>query len=867
MITVGSSGSYVGAVLETLGVHYQSYLLDQLATPFATSVGGLVYVVAGFIAIGSYLLSGKAQSSIWLLAAPGIFLAVVLQRTEVSGSLWKFGNEVRSDVMVDSGLDPHLTEDARGGARVSSLFASYDRLVSSVVSQTVAVLLAGREKLDYSFIVRAEILSAMEAPFAGNDGFRSLVHTALGRDCMDFAMTAKKIADPEIPALERCEAAKHYKDLGSSRQVGLTDMAKEYVANEIYLFLPHLMTEEITPDPGCAVRSVMDLCGQAPSGLADTDATVGAQELYCDKEAEAKAEQQKLCDAVMRNQQIMNAVYNQPVVGASGTESALQRALNLSGAQYEQYRKEAWERVEKPYYCHEIWNLAYVSLMRESLIYLESVNQQAFNADLTNVITQAEQGADADLRLSLCAPEYQDNMPVAFSEALKIRGAQHPFDVVRQLAKKLFRNEKEYKPLAVIADEYAKRSDKFSRVGLPDENKLAHVERTRLKNNELRERTGLMHYAASMPYFQGLGLYWLSITYPLFAIMILVPGKQNGFFMWFKLWAWLKSWDIGVAVVMILDDVLVSLFGNMLMRDGNSLVHELPADIGSALASLETIDSTFNVGQYYSIVSAVLMMVPVVSAQIILGAAGGAGVLAQGMQRLTSQRGGDFGGIGGIRSMMEAPPQMKSVRALGQDVHALSAATSAKVGELGGTQASNMYGNVFGESYRTDRKFVDREDELSVYKGGFNAAAALKGLNNAAGGSADSWFGEKEFMGVNRGTDGSPLSSVLGGLSSASYKVGSMSRDQFNAFGRLDMDAANSQVPSTIGHSDIAGMGVNQALPLPQDYDPAGNTNARDAAAFNKEKTVDLQQATIDLVNRSMKAGFSASGDPVKKKP
>lgn len=865
MITVGSSGSYVGAVLETLGVYYQSYLLDQLATPFATSVGGLVYVVAGFIAIGSYLLSGKTQSSIWLLAAPGLFLAVVLQRTEVSGSLWKFGNEVRSEVMVESGLEPHLTEDNRGGARVSSLFASYDRLVSSVVSQTVAVLLAGREKLDYSFIVRAEILSAMETPFAGNDGFRSLIHTALGRDCMDYAMTAKKIADPEVPIIERCEAAKHYDALGSSRRVGLTDMAREYVANEIYLFLPHLMTEEITPDPGCAVRSVMESCSQSPAGLPDTDAAVGAQELYCDKEAEAKAEQQRLCDAVMRNQQIMNAVYDQPVVGAAGTESALQKALNLSGQQYEQYRKEAWERVNKPYYCHEIWNLAYVSLMRESLIYLESINQQAFNADLNNIITQAEQGADADLRLSLCSPDYQDNMPVAFSEALTIRGTQHPFDVVRQLAKKLFRSEKQYKPLAVVADEYAKRSDKFSRVGLPDENKLAHVERTRLKNSELRERTGLMHYAASMPYFQGLGLYWLSITYPLFAIMILVPGKQNGFFMWFKLWAWLKSWDIGVAVVMILDDVLVSLFGNMLMRDGSSLVHELPSDIGSALASLETIDPTFHAGQYYSIISAVLMMVPVVSAQIILGAAGGAGVLAQGMQRLTSQKGGDFGGIGGIRNMMEAPSQQKSVRALAQDVHALTAATSAKVGELPGRNASNMYGNSFAEAYKQDRKFVDREDELSAYKTGFNTGAALLGLNNAAGGSANNWYSEKEFMGVKRGTEGSPLSSLLGGFSDTAYKVGALSRDQYNTFGRLDVDAANSQVPSTIGHSDIAGMGVNQALPLPQDYDPG--MNARDAAVFNKEKPIELQQAVIDLFNRSLKAGISSSGDPVKKKP
>lgn len=59
----------------------------------------------------------------------------------------------------------------------------------------------------------------------------------------------------------------------------------------------------------------------------------------------------------------------------------------------------------------------------------------------------------------------------------------------------------------------------------------------------------IAQFAKAVPYVQGLMLYILSIAFPFFAVFLVMPGRARSFLIWMSLWVWLKSWDVGFALV------------------------------------------------------------------------------------------------------------------------------------------------------------------------------------------------------------------------------------------------------------------------------------------------------------------------------
>ena len=121
--------------------------------------------------------------------------------------------------------------------------------------------------------------------------------------------------------------------------------------------------------------------------------------------------------------------------------------------------------------------------------------------------------------------------------------------------------------------------------------------------------------ALSMPYIQGLGLYFLALSFPFFAFTIIVPGRHHGFFLWMGLWFWLKSWDIGFAIVMEIDNMLFAL-----MPQGppiKDLMSNSEEAIARTFKDLLTVDPTYTQHTYFNLVAVCLLAVPVVSAALI----------------------------------------------------------------------------------------------------------------------------------------------------------------------------------------------------------------------------------------------------------
>jgi hypothetical protein len=65
-----------------------------------------------------------------------------------------------------------------------------------------------------------------------------------------------------------------------------------------------------------------------------------------------------------------------------------------------------------------------------------------------------------------------------------------------------------------------------------------------------------------VPYIQGILLYVLAMAYPLACLLIVVPGWHKTLFTWMSFWAWAKLWDVGFAVVMVIERSIWAMLGN-----------------------------------------------------------------------------------------------------------------------------------------------------------------------------------------------------------------------------------------------------------------------------------------------------------------
>jgi hypothetical protein len=131
----------------------------------------------------------------------------------------------------------------------------------------------------------------------------------------------------------------------------------------------------------------------------------------------------------------------------------------------------------------------------------------------------------------------------------------------------------------------------------------------------------LFTYALQMPYWQGVLLYYLAVLYPFVAVLVVVPAKARGFLMMPLLWLWVKSWDIGFAIVMVMDKLMWNLLPNsdlpystMEFKQGISLAEALPNTMGAALA----VDPTYSMHLHYNFTAMALMAVPAITGAVIL---------------------------------------------------------------------------------------------------------------------------------------------------------------------------------------------------------------------------------------------------------
>ena len=128
---------------------------------------------------------------------------------------------------------------------------------------------------------------------------------------------------------------------------------------------------------------------------------------------------------------------------------------------------------------------------------------------------------------------------------------------------------------------------------------------------------GLRYFATSVPYIQGLLLYLLSIAFPFFAVLLVMPGKAQSFFMWCSLWVWVKSWDVGFALVLVIRDLLWHMLKYRQNTFDNTLDLNDPFSVYGVILNNDPLATT---NTYWEIAFALTAMVPLLTAHFCLGA-------------------------------------------------------------------------------------------------------------------------------------------------------------------------------------------------------------------------------------------------------
>ena len=265
-------------------------------------------------------------------------------------------------------------------------------------------------------------------------------------------------------------------------------------------------------------------------------------------------------------------------------------------------------------------------------------------------------------------------------------------------------------------------------------------------------------WALMVPYIQGVVLYVLAMAYPFAAMMVIVPGWHKVIITWASFWIWVKTWDLGFAVVKVIERGLWGMLGNntsSIAMNNKIIEMELFAQgptvqcaaggggggagtcpvpevifgggeydgmgetlrlFSRALALAGSLDLDLQNSYYIYIMSALYFSVPAVTGQIVLGAKAGASSLVGGFISGFSDKvsGGVQSGYTGdmaqrvktnVGSLGQAATA-KSMRASGLGLQALQESNAGMVAEGAGltlSTKSNMASAV-GEAYERGNK-------------------------------------------------------------------------------------------------------------------------------------------------------------------
>jgi hypothetical protein len=296
--------------------------------------------------------------------------------------------------------------------------------------------------------------------------------------------------------------------------------------------------------------------------------------------------------------------------------------------------------------CLDLWNWSIMGLRKDVASGLESTINFVFGPEIAaaygqNIIEEALRSVERKLKTPADGATTEED-PCSFDGPMMqgVEGSESFKALVNIFSGLVMR-----KSQTALTDQTALQqiySGNFSGFKSSDESmgkrytsdKDSKRRRARAVEASVTNQFEAFHVVMLVPYLQAILLYVLSIMYPFFALMIIVPGQASSFFTWMALWAWVKSWDVGWALVMVTDRLLFEVMPHQTFFDEES-TEFTPV---SLMEMHFDGDYAYSAAFYWVILSTMISAVPVVTAQLILGSKRAiAGALARGINDISNR--------------------------------------------------------------------------------------------------------------------------------------------------------------------------------------------------------------------------------------
>ncbi len=599
-----SAGTLVGAVLETAGYVTQERVLDDFRTFFSLA-GQYLYIVAAVGALFSVTLFGSYRMARYLLLGPFLFWILISQRVEIDGAYWALGkNEPRAVNSVFKGELEEMRPD--GKIRVAYPFYIFTKAVSDVVNSLVTMVLRQHDNEDLLFLDRRYALDVLINAQPQKPRLIGILWENLYANCEKMMNVALAFSHSDIS-----ETALHYFEVqaqndpdplkrtdGAGRAKDIRDRREQ---------LKHQFNEaarigktELSPQ----TREFMSAYAEKYRYVerfnlpGTTDADLAQVSLSCGAMWEVSK------DAIMEDAQVIlnhvelelndaSQMYNKDVVAAD--ENVLCKTL----AKKLVHNEPGAFRV-----ADQNCNLVEVvsSFLLRNLIIGLPRSQQA------SLIKNKSHYYASTRRIMPTRLSHEDEAPQVAWETARFR--YNPSCGGTNTGEGCY--EVLVKPGSQNQDEDWRSYELIESVGHID---AAYYYHQNYQSNYLQQ--GIFSYALQLPYFQGCMLYFLSLSYPFMALLLVTPGHAAKFLHLPLFWIWIKSWDIGFALVMILEKVLWNLLPNSKVPYdifSNTEKYGLP----DVLVSAFSIDPAFDIHAHYNFISMALYAIPPITGYAVM---------------------------------------------------------------------------------------------------------------------------------------------------------------------------------------------------------------------------------------------------------
>jgi len=262
--------------------------------------------------------------------------------------------------------------------------------------------------------------------------------------------------------------------------------------------------------------------------------------------------------------------------------------------------------------CEQIWGLVCIGAMTEA------------DRTLTQEIDIAQENAEAT-----GSDEGLDWAQIDLRVRASITKGADPAHVTQLLAAHLLKQSLKYTVHSAMTSQIAERTpfskDPYNFIFGAEPGEYADLSTVEAPG----ARASIVHFAGWVPYIQGLLLYLLTITFPFFAIFLLVPERWGALVVWMSLWTWVKCWDIGFATIYFIRSFLWDFMQNgmghsletLIDAGGNATTGALDWSSQEAVYRVMAENDPMATNHlYYNLIALLTLSVPVITAHFCAGA-------------------------------------------------------------------------------------------------------------------------------------------------------------------------------------------------------------------------------------------------------